>query len=81
MLLRELDLLKLSPSELKNMDRGDIHEGYKKIISIMLMDFYISGSNADPPIETIEDLTEFIEVWVSKNIKSPHPGWNPGDMG
>jgi hypothetical protein len=75
------ELLKFSPSELKNMDKQTIHEGYKKILARMLMHFYIDCTNTDMKLETLGDLSEFIRMWIDKHIEPAHQEWNPGDCG
>jgi len=75
------NLLKMTPEELKKMSKQEVHNGYKQIIYNMLMDFYIGASQSDPIIETIEELQDFITLWMGKNIKGPNPNWQPGDRG
>jgi len=78
-----MNLLDLSAEELKNMDKKTVHDGYKKIMSVMLMDFYIDCSNHfDEKDITLQDLTDYIAKWVDKKItKEPQKEWNAGDSG
>lgn len=75
------ELLNLSAEQLKRMPKETVHEGYKKILAEMLMDFYVDCTNTTAPLETLGDLNNFIDYWLSRKIKSPHPDWNPGDSG
>ena len=79
-----MNLLKLSAAQLKNMDKQKVHEGYKKILSVILMDFYIDCSNAFDSGNniTVRDLNEFIAKWLEKKIKKDAvDDWHPGDSG
>lgn len=79
-----MNLLNLSSDQLKNMSKEEVHEGYKKILSVMLMDFYIDCSNSfDSGNDiTVRDLNNFIAHWLEKKIiKKPAEDWNPGDSG
>jgi hypothetical protein len=79
-----VNLLKLSSAELNNMDKKEVHEGYKKIMAVMLMDFYIQCSNHFDSGNniTVKALTDYIEEWMEKKIKKqPAEDWNPGDSG
>ena len=71
----------MTPDELKKMDVQTVHEGYKKILANMLMDFYINAANDDVDLKTLKDLTDFIDTWISKRIKPQHKDWCPGDKG
>lgn len=73
--------MKKTPEELKNISKEDVHDGYKKILSHVLMDFYIDCTNSEKQIETVQDLTDFVTEWVKKKIRPPHQYWNPGDSG
>jgi hypothetical protein len=75
-----VNLLKLTPDQLRKMDKKLVHNGYQKVIGMMLEDFYIeSFTNFNG--ESIEDLRAFIQIWVEKKTKPPHEDWNPGDTG
>jgi hypothetical protein len=79
-----MNLLNFSAEQLKNMSKEEVHEGYKKILSVMLMDFYIDCSNSFNSGNdiTVRDLNNFIAHWLEKKIiKKPAEDWNPGDSG
>lgn len=79
--MNPLDLLKKTPEELRHMDKLEIHEGYKKIIKHMLMDFYLSCMKAEVEFKTLKDLLDYIDGWIKDRIKPPAEDWNPGDCG
>lgn len=72
-------LMEMDPSELIEMDKSIIHEGYKIIVACMLIQFCSDISDMTDEIQGNEDLKNFIYNWVEKNIKSPHSDWNVGD--
>jgi hypothetical protein len=75
-----MDLLNLTPEQLKNMSKQAVHEGYKKVITIILKNFCTDLSNHFEG-ESMEELEEFIQVWVDESIKPAHKEWHPGDTG
>jgi hypothetical protein len=75
------NLLNMSPSELREMSKEDVHDGYRKILENMLMDFYVATTDSDVKIETLFDLNQFIRRWLDKRISPPNEAWKPGDCG
>lgn len=76
-----MNLLNLTPEQLRNMDKNEVHEGYKKIIEVMLLNFTADYLGRQDEINYVEDLEAFIKEWVEKNCKPAHKDWNPGDCG
>lgn len=75
------DLLKESAADLKKMTKTEVHDAYKKITAVMLHDFYLEASNHAPPLNTFQDLHDFIDLFITKHILPPNPEWTPGDQG
>lgn len=67
--------------ELKKMSKQNVHEGYKKIISQMLHDFYMEATQLEKPIQTVKELLDFIQLFISLHILPPNQDWKPGDQG
>ena len=75
------DLLNKTADDLKKMPKNQVHEGYKEIIGLMLMDFYTEASNLEKPLTTVQDCQDFIKKFIDKHIKPPSSSWQPGDHG
>jgi hypothetical protein len=72
-------LMEMQPKELMKLDKSTVHEGYKLMLSYMLTKFFFDIAEATGGIHCNEDLQNFVSNWINKNIKPPHPDWNPGD--
>ena len=75
----DYDWANKSPQELKDLSREEIHENYKKIIKLMLFEFYVHASNRFDDDITVKMLNDYIHHWVEGRFMPAREDWNPND--
>lgn len=75
-------LTDLPPEELIKMSREQLHEGYKKVMKNMVVNFFWDAFSYVQTIRGdtngVTEVEEFTSKWIDEHLKPAREDWHPG---